>query len=132
MVVKSSAALGSFSVRRLVPLLLLATAGILFLMLGGRRYLSFAALAENSETMRGLVMSSPGLSALGFIIAYAGLTALSVPGGAMLTIIAGFLFGVWLGLLYVVVGATVGAAAIFLVVRFGLGGLAERAGPRAN
>jgi uncharacterized membrane protein YdjX (TVP38/TMEM64 family) len=68
-------------------------------------------------------------AALFYITAYAGLVALSVPGATALTITGGFLFGTWLGALYAVVGATLGATGIFLAARAGLGGLAQRAGP---
>jgi uncharacterized membrane protein YdjX (TVP38/TMEM64 family) len=61
-------------------------------------------------------------------VAYAALVALSVPGAAVLTIAGGFLFGTWVGGLSAVVGATLGATAVFLAVRAGLGGLAQRAG----
>ena len=62
-------------------------------------------------------------------MAYTILVALSVPGGAVLTIAGGFLFGPWLGTICAVVGATLGATGIFLAARAGLGGLAHRAGP---
>jgi uncharacterized membrane protein YdjX (TVP38/TMEM64 family) len=82
--------------------------------------------------LRGLVRRSNAVAALCFIAVYAGLVALSVPGGAILTITSGFLFGLWHGLVYAVVGATIGATAIFLAARAGLGHLAERVGPLAN
>jgi len=122
----------SLSARRLLPLLLLAAASILFLLSGGRHYLTFAALSENSEWLHALVARSSTLAPIGFIVCYAGLTALSVPGGAILTIAAGFLFGNCQGLVCAVTGATIGAAAIFLAARAGLGGLAERAGAHAS
>src|ERR1700688_2194520 len=122
----------AISARRLLPLLLLAAAGALCMLLGGRHYVTFAGLAENSEWLRGLVARSSVLAALCFIAVYAGQTALSVPGAAILTVAGGFLFGIWPGLLYVVLGATIGATAIFLVARTGFGDVARRAGPRAN
>ena len=49
---------------------------------------------------------------------------------AGVTSAGGFLFGLWLGTLLVVVSATVGAIAIFLIAKTSLGeGLRERAGP---
>jgi uncharacterized membrane protein YdjX (TVP38/TMEM64 family) len=70
------------------------------------------------------------LGAIGFIAAYAGIVALSVPGGAFLTVTAGFLFGTWLGGLYALIGATLGATVVFLVARTSLGEvLRRRAGP---
>jgi uncharacterized membrane protein YdjX (TVP38/TMEM64 family) len=122
----------AISARRLLPLLLLAAAGALFMLLGGRHYLTFAGLAENSEWLRGLVARSSMAAALCFIAVYAGQTAVSVPGGAIITIAGGYLFGLWPGLLYVVTGATIGATAIFLAARAGLGDLARRGGARAD
>jgi uncharacterized membrane protein YdjX (TVP38/TMEM64 family) len=117
------------SVRRLVPLGVLVAAGIVFVAAGGHHYLTFAALAENRDWLCSLVQRWGFVAALLYIAVYAGLVALSVPGAAVLTIAGGFLFGTWLGGLYAVVGATLGATGIFLAARAGLGGLAQRAGP---
>src|SRR5271169_718368 len=117
------------SARRLVPLGLLVAAGIAFIAIGGRHYLTFAALAENREWLSGLVQRWGFVAVVLYIAVYAGLVALSVPGAAVLTIAGGFLFGTWLGTLCAVLGATLGATGIFLATRAGLGGLAQRAGP---
>ena len=117
------------SLRRLLPLVLLAGAGVAFVLFGGSRYLTFAALAENREWLCGLAARSGILAGFLYIAAYAVLVALSVPGGVVLTIAGGFLFGTWLGALCAVIGATLGAIGIFLAARAGLGGLARRAGP---
>ncbi len=52
-----------------------------------------------------------------FILVYAVATVLLAPG-AILTIGAGFAFGLWKGFLAVSVGATLGASLAFLVARF--------------
>jgi uncharacterized membrane protein YdjX (TVP38/TMEM64 family) len=120
------------SARRLLPLGLLVAAGLAFVAIGGGRYLSFAALAENRDWLGGLVQRWGVVAGLLYIAVYAGLVALSVPGAAVLTIAGGFLFGPWIGTLCAVVGATLGATGIFLATRAGLGGLARRAGPLAG
>ncbi|HTZ34882.1 MAG TPA: TVP38/TMEM64 family protein, partial [Stellaceae bacterium] len=119
-----------FSFQRLIPLVLLVGGGALFILAGGRRYLSFAALAEHRALLCAIVAQGGALAALGFVVGYAGLTALSVPGAMLMTLASGFLFGVWLGTLYALIGATLGAGAVFLAARAGLAGLAARAGPR--
>jgi uncharacterized membrane protein YdjX (TVP38/TMEM64 family) len=121
-----------FSVRRLVPLGLLGLGAALFFGLGGHRYVSFTALAEHREWLVGMVARAGATAAFGFIVAYAALVAVSVPGAALLTITGGFLFGPWLGTAYTVVGATAGATIVFLAARAGLAGLAARAGPWAR
>jgi uncharacterized membrane protein YdjX (TVP38/TMEM64 family) len=116
------------SARRLLPLGLLVAAWIVFVLAGGYRYLTFSALAQNRDWLCGLVQQWGILAAFVYIMVYAMLVALSVPGGAILTIAGGFLFGTWIGGLCAVIGATLGATAIFLAARGGLGGLAQRAG----
>jgi uncharacterized membrane protein YdjX (TVP38/TMEM64 family) len=117
------------ALRRFVPLGILILAGVLFVAFGGHRYLNFAALAEHREWLCGVVAQAGATAALAFILAYAGLVALSVPGAALFTLAGGFLFGPWLGTAYAVVGATSGATVVFLAARAGLAGLAARAGP---
>jgi uncharacterized membrane protein YdjX (TVP38/TMEM64 family) len=117
-----------FSSRRLVPLGLLAAAWIAFMLAGGNRYLSFAALAENRDWLCSLVQHWGFLATFGYIAIYGALVALSVPGAAVLTIAGGFLFGTWTGAVCAVIGATLGATALFVAARAGLGGLAQRAG----
>ena len=116
------------SARRLLPLGLLVAAWIVFMLAGGSRYLTFSALARNHDWLCGLVQQWGILAAFVYIMVYAILVALSVPGAAVLTIAGGFLFGTWIGGLCAVIGATLGATGIFLAARGGLGGLAQRAG----
>jgi len=121
-----------FALRRLIPLGLLILAGVAFALCGGRRYLTFAALAEHREFLEGLVAASGALAALGYILIYAALTAMSVPGAMLMTLAGGLLFGPWLGALYALTAATLGATAVFLAARYGLYGLAARIGARAE
>jgi uncharacterized membrane protein YdjX (TVP38/TMEM64 family) len=116
------------SARRLLPLALLLAAWIAFMLTGGYRYLTFSALAQHRDRLCGLVQQWGIVAGFIYILVYAALVALSVPGAAILTIASGFLFGTWIGGLFAVIGATLGATAIFLAVRAGLGGLAQRAG----
>src|SRR6266478_1649791 len=92
--------------RRFVPLGILVIAGALFMLLGGHRYLTFAALAENREWLCTMVARAGAKAVLAFILAYAGLVAVSVPGSALFTLASGFLFGPWLGTAYALIGAT--------------------------
>jgi uncharacterized membrane protein YdjX (TVP38/TMEM64 family) len=118
-----------FSAPRLVPLGLFIVAGIVFVVCGGHHYLTLATIADNRGWLCYLVARWGFGTALLYIAAYAILVALSVPGAVMLTIAGGFLFGTWLGGLCAVVGATLGATAVFVAARAGLDGLARHAGP---
>jgi uncharacterized membrane protein YdjX (TVP38/TMEM64 family) len=51
-------------------------------------------------------------------VTYAGATALSLPGGLVLSLTMGFIFGRWAGTALVVLAATVGATLVFLAARY--------------
>ncbi|WP_119167483.1 TVP38/TMEM64 family protein [Algihabitans albus] len=85
------------------------------------RYLSFEALAENRGWLLDQVERYELRTVAVFIFAYALATAFSIPGGAVLTVLGGFLFGTLLGTVYVVTGATLGSVAVFLAARTALG-----------
>ena len=55
------------SARRLVPLGLLVVAGIAFIVAGGHKYLSFAALSENRDWLCSLVTSWGIVAALLYV-----------------------------------------------------------------
>ena len=115
---------------RLWPLLLLLTATAFALAMGWQHYLTIQALAENRETLRGYIDGNIFLSLLGFIALYVVVVALSLPGGAVLTVAGGFLFGWFIGGVASIIGATIGATIVFLIARITMSdALAARAGP---
>lgn len=119
-----------FSVKRLAPLGLIIGGIVAFFALGLDQYVTFEALRENREALTGFVAQNLVIALGLFIIIYAAATALSLPGGLVLTITGGFLFGTWLGTAAVVVAATIGATLIFLIAKSALGEpLRQKAGP---
>lgn len=120
----------AFSLRRMVPLLVLATGLVAFFASGLHRYVTLETLAAHRGMLLAWVEGHAVLASLAFVGAYALAAAFSIPGGAVLTITGGFLFGVVMGAFYVVIGATLGATALFLAARTALGEVLEaRAGP---
>lgn len=115
--------------RRLVPLFILIAAFIGFFAFGFDRYVSFEALRAHRAELTEFVAENHLMAAALFMILYAAATAVSLPGGAVLTIAGGFLFGTVFATVYVVLGATMGAVALFLAARTALGNfLRARAG----
>ncbi|MET0347582.1 MAG: TVP38/TMEM64 family protein [Methyloceanibacter sp.] len=116
--------------KRLWPLIALLGAMALVFAMGWHRYFTVTALAENREALRHFIDAHMLLSLAAFVALYAAVVALSLPGGAVMTIAGGFLFGWLLGGAASVVGATIGATIVFLIARSTLGRLlAQRAGP---
>jgi uncharacterized membrane protein YdjX (TVP38/TMEM64 family) len=61
------------------------------------------------------------LAVIGYMTAYVAVVAFSLPGGSIMTLAGGFLFGLVAGASMTVVAATIGATLIFLAARHGLG-----------
>ena len=62
--------------------------------------------------------ANPVLYIAGFFILYVAVTGLSIPGAAIMTLIAGALFGVMVGTIIVSFASTLGATLAFLSARF--------------
>lgn len=123
-------AAGSSLALRLLPLVLLAAAAVIIWWSGVLDYVSLQKLAEHRETLRSWVSENLPLAIFAYVLVYAIIVALSLPAAAPLTLTGGFLFGWFAGGLATVIGATLGAVAIFLLARTALAGpLARQAGP---
>lgn len=118
------------TLKRIVPLI------VLLLLIGAAvasgldRYLTLDALRDNRAALLDAVMRYGLWAAIGFVLAYAAVVALSLPGATIMTLAGGFLFGVPLGASLTVIGATLGATALFIIARSAVGdALRQRAGP---
>ncbi|SMC49586.1 TVP38/TMEM64 family protein [Primorskyibacter flagellatus] len=101
----------------LIVILVVAIAGYFML----RDYLTFETLRANREALLAYRDAHFVLLALGFVATYITIVAFSLPGAAVASVTGGFLFGLWTGTGFNVVAATIGAGAIFLAARWGLG-----------
>jgi uncharacterized membrane protein YdjX (TVP38/TMEM64 family) len=118
------------SAARLLPLLALLIGLALFFAFGLQDHLSCATLRDNRAWLGDWVAAHRPLAILGFMALYAVAVALSVPGAAVLTVAAGFLFGTPLAAAMVVVAATTGSTVLFLAARTAFGDLLQpRIGP---
>ncbi len=105
---------------RLAPLIVIGLAailGIVFL----RDLVSFDALRDNRQALLAFRDAHYLLCVLGFIGLYILIVGFSLPGGTIATLTGGFLFATFPGVLFNIIGATIGATLIFLAARWGLG-----------
>ncbi len=82
------------------------------------QYLTLAALQQSQGDFSALKAESPWLVAASFFMVYIIVTALSLPGAAIMTLAAGALFGLVTGTLLVSFASSIGATLAFLVSRF--------------
>ncbi|MFT6452064.1 MAG: putative membrane protein YdjX (TVP38/TMEM64 family) [Halocynthiibacter sp.] len=86
-----------------------------------RDYLSFEALSANREALIAQRDAHFVATVIGFIALYTVIVAFSLPGATIMTLAGGFLFATFPGALFNIMGATLGATALFLAARMGLG-----------
>jgi uncharacterized membrane protein YdjX (TVP38/TMEM64 family) len=111
------------------PLFLLALLGVGY-GFGLHHYLTFEAIAENRAALGAFTSNNFVIAIVGFIALYAVAVAVSFPGASILTILAGLLFGWFIGGLAAIVAATVGATIVFQIAKSSFGDvLAKKAGP---
>lgn len=105
---------------RYIPLIMIALVAV-FGAITLRDALTFDALAQNRAALIALRDANYLISVIGFVTAYVVIVAFSLPGATLATLTGGFLFATFPGVLYNVIGATLGAIVIFAAARWGLG-----------
>ena len=80
--------------------------------------LNLQQLARQRDALLQLVAERALITAAAFTGVYIVSVALSIPGATVLSLIGGFLFGPFIGLLLINIGATTGALLVFLAARF--------------
>ena len=98
--------------------------------IGWHKHLSFKTIGLNYEALRGYISGNLGTALLAYVGLYILVVSLSLPGALVMTLGGGLLFGWKIGAPAAVVGATIGASILFLVVNTSFGEtLAAKAGP---
>lgn len=103
----------------ITALLIVCASG--FFVFGGAEYLTLDALKNGQETFDSYYSANPALTIAGFMLMYIFITALSLPGAAVMTLAAGALFGLFTGTVVVSIASTIGATLAFFVARYVLG-----------
>ncbi len=104
--------------RRLVVLALIAAAVVAFLVLGVGDYLTLDALKERQAAIEAYRSANALPAAALYFLVYVVVTALSLPGAAILTLAGGAIFGFVQGTVLVSLASTLGATLAFLLARF--------------
>lgn len=103
--------------KQIAVLLVLAAALAAWFTLDVGSYLQFERLKGSIEDLRGWYADNPLLAGAIYFAVYVAVTALSLPGAAVMTLAGGALFGFWYALLLVSFASSIGATLAFLVSR---------------
>lgn len=105
---------------RLLPIFILLAIIVTVFIFGVDEALDLDRISSGYAAMEANVGSHPILAAMFAFALYAAVTALSFPAAWLLSVTIGLVFGWQAGSLIVATGATVGAAALFLIARYAL------------
>lgn len=82
------------------------------------RFLTLGYLKSQQQAFHDYYQANPFLALTAYFLIYVLVTALSLPGAAVMTLAGGALFGFWPALLVVSFASTIGATLAMLVARF--------------
>jgi uncharacterized membrane protein YdjX (TVP38/TMEM64 family) len=91
---------------------------ILFFAFDLNQYMRLSFIKDSRESFRALYEQYTVLVLGGFFLLYVGVTALSLPGAAVMTLAAGALFGFWVGLVLISFASTIGGTLACIVARY--------------
>jgi uncharacterized membrane protein YdjX (TVP38/TMEM64 family) len=105
-------------VQRIIIVAAIIIAVILFKFLGLGQYLSLEYLKASQDKFTQIYASHRLLVIATYMGIYILVTALSLPGAAVMTLAGGAMFGFWVGVLVVSFSSTIGATLASFVARF--------------
>jgi uncharacterized membrane protein YdjX (TVP38/TMEM64 family) len=105
---------------------LLVIAAIFLWAFGLKDYLSFAYIQSAGESMHAWLEIHPVTGPLAYYALYSALIVMCIPAAAIMTLTAGFLFGLWLGVLLVLAASITGTTLLFLLAQSSAGGIFRR------
>ena len=103
---------------RILLLVVFAAAIASFFVFDLGQYLTLANLKARQAELAAFVDERPLAAVAAFFLLYVAVTALSLPGAAIMTLAAGAIFGLWQGSLIVSFASTIGASLAFLSSRY--------------
>jgi uncharacterized membrane protein YdjX (TVP38/TMEM64 family) len=105
-------------IKKLVILVVLAAVVAAFMVFDLGQYLTLSYIKDSQERFQAYYAENRALVISGFMAVYILVTALSLPGAAVMTLAAGALFGLVVGTVMVSFASTIGATLACLVARF--------------
>src|SRR3954468_1712127 len=103
---------------KVLVLVAVAAAVVAFFALDLKRFVSLEYFQSQRAALEAVLAERPRARALGFFGVYVAVTGLSLPGAAILTLVAGALFGLLWGTVIVSFASSIGASIAFLAARY--------------
>lgn len=105
-------------ISKVIIIIIFLVAVILFYGTAAHEHLDLPHVQKNLERIHNYYDSNPVSMITLFMLAYISITSMSIPGAIVLTLLAGAVYGTWLGTLLVSLASTIGATVAFLMSRY--------------
>jgi len=102
---------------KVLILTVIAIAVYLFFSFGLQKYLTLEYIKSQQLSLEQYYLNNMMMTIAGYMVIYIVVTALSLPGAAVMTLVGGALFGIFTGVIVVSFASTIGATLAFLVSR---------------
>ena len=101
-------------------ILLIAVAALIaaFFVFDLGQYFTLDYFREQRQAITDFQAENPWLVGIAFFVVYVVVTALALPAAALLTLVAGALFDLWLGVVVVSFASSMGATLAFVIARY--------------
>jgi len=106
------------SVEKLIVVLGIVLGAIIFFAFDLGQYLTFEYVKSRHQAFDAYYADHSLLTIAVYMLVYIVVTAMSLPGAAVMTLVGGAMFGLWLGVLIISFASTIGATLAFLIARF--------------
>jgi dihydrolipoamide dehydrogenase len=103
---------------KVLILTVIAIAVYIFFSFGLQKYLTLEYIKSQQLSLEQYYLNNKMMTIAGYMVIYIVVTALSLPGAAVMTLVGGALFGIFTGVIAVSFASTIGATLAFLVSRF--------------
>jgi uncharacterized membrane protein YdjX (TVP38/TMEM64 family) len=103
---------------KLILFLFIVAIVAIFYATGTFKYLELNYIQKNLNSIRAYYVTNPVTMISLFLVAYIGITSMSIPGAIVLTLLAGAIFGITFGTFLVCLASTAGATISFLMSRY--------------
>ena len=104
--------------RKLIVFLVFALLVAAFFIFDLNQYLTLDYLKAQRDAIIAWKEAEPLLASSGFFVVYVAVTALSLPGAAIMTLAVGAVFGLFWGVVLVSFASSIGATLAFVIARF--------------
>ena len=104
--------------RKIILLVAIVAVVVLFFALGLHRYVNLEFFQAQRAVLVGFYDDHPVLTIVVFLVGYIAMAGLSIPGATIVTLAAGAVFGLPLGLVLVSFASSIGATLACLLARY--------------